>query len=647
MAEDVQTKKQIYVLNEKIEVESDATLEDIADDHGPEDAIGAVVNGELRDLRDCPDEGDEIRFVTFEDPEGKKIYWHTTAHILAQAVQYYFDDQGDVKLGVGPPIEDGFYYDFDLPRTISEDELDNLEGIMNQIIQNDLPLERRYADREQAIRELEENQEPFKVELVEELDNQPSFYRQNGFEDLCGGPHLKSTGEVEAVKLTKLSGAYWKGDQDNAELQRIYGISFPSDQQLEEYEKKLEEAKKRDHRKLGQELDLFLIEDDIGPGFVTWRPRGGHIRSTIEDYWKQRHLEEGYEIVYSPHLAREKLWDVSGHLDHYADDMFPALEMDDQRYRVKPMNCPYHMKIFNSDTRSYRDLPYRLAELGTVYRDERSGVLHGLLRVRGFTQDDAHIFCEPDQVEDEIIRIMDTTTDILSTFGFEEYEIVVSTQPDDYVGSDDRWELATDSLTNALDQTEHDYEISPGEGAFYGPKIEVQIRDSLDREWQCSTIQVDFNLPERFDIEYVDNDGDRKRPIMIHRALFGSMERFFGCLVEHYGGAFPPWLAPTPVWILPISDENNDYAEKVDDEFAGAGIQAHIEPSTESLGKRIHMAQSQKIPYTLILGGDEEQTETVEVREYGEEESNSLDLREAVDTVQSAIEERHMIHETL
>lgn len=643
MANEVKTEKTITVDGENISVEEGDTLGDVAENVGRDDAIGALVNGELSDLRDEPADSSEVEFLTYDDEQGKAIYWHTSAHVLAQAVGYYMD--GPVKLGVGPPIEEGFYYDFDLPRTLSEDELSNIEGIMNQIIQRDLPLERYYEETDEAVEHLRENEQEYKVELVEELDQQPSFYRQEDFEDLCAGPHLESTGDIGAIKLTKLSGAYWKGDQDNAELQRIYGIAFDSEEELERYEQRIEEAKKRDHRKLGEELDLFQIEDDVGPGLVIWQPNGGRIRSTIEEYWKERHFEEGYEIVNTPHLAREELWDISGHLDHYAEDMFPALEMDDENYRVKPMNCPYHMKIFNSDTRSYRDLPYRLAELGTVYRDEMSGVLHGLLRVRGFTQDDAHIFCEPDQVEDEVVRIMDATTDILSTFGFEDYEIFLSTRPDDYVGDDDRWELATESLESAMDETGLGYDINPGEGAFYGPKIEVQIRDTLNRAWQCSTIQVDFNLPERFDIEYVDEDGERARPIMIHRALFGSMERFFGCLVEHYGGAFPPWLAPTPVWILPISEENDAYADEVAGLFEQHDIRTHIESARETLGKRIQRSQTKKIPYTLIIGSDEESSQTVEVRQYGEDESKSLDLGDAVDRVQQAIEQKEFIHE--
>ncbi|MFB6347337.1 MAG: threonine--tRNA ligase [bacterium] len=637
----------ITLEDSEMAVPADQTYEHILETEGYDNAVGVKIGGETADLRTKPSDGETVEVLTFEDDEGKNIYWHTTAHILAQAVKMYFDDDASVKLGVGPPVEEGFYYDFDLPRTLSEDELEHIENIMRQIIKQDYSLERFYRDREEAIEELKQRSEDYKVELVEELDEKPSFYRQDGFEDLCRGPHLPSTGQVEAVKLTKLSGSYWKGDEDNADLQRIYGISFPSQRQLEQYEKRLEEAKKRDHRKLGRELDLFHIEDEVGPGLVVWHPNGSKIRNTIEQYARDAHTDRGYEFVDTPHLAREKLWDISGHLDYYSEDMFPALEMDDRNYRVKPMNCPFHMKIFNSQTRSYRDLPIRFAELGTVYRQEKSGVLHGLLRARGFTQDDAHVFCTEDQLEDELVAILDFNIDVLSTFGFDDYEIAVSTRPEKYVGTDDRWDLSTEALKDALDRSDLDYSICEGEGAFYGPKIEVRIRDSLNREWQCSTIQVDFNLPEQFDIEYVDESGEARRPIMIHRALFGSLERFFGILVEHYGGAFPAWLAPTPVCILPISEENLDYAETIKRDLEQRSIDVELTDPDETLGKRIQKSQSQKIPYTLIIGSDEEESGEVEVREYGEEDSYSATKEDFYESVEADVDNRRLIHETL
>lgn len=637
----METAESVVIEGEETEVEPGASLAEIAQKQDRDEALGAQVNGELLDLRDRPEAGDEIEFVTYEDPGGKHIYWHTASHVLAHAVRYYID--GDVKLAIGPPVEEGFYYDFDLPRTLSEDELGNVENIMRQIIDRDLAIERYYMEQEAALEKYREKDEPYKIELVEELEDQPSFYSQEDFEDLCGGPHLMSTGQLGEVKLTKLAGAYWRGDSDRANLQRIYGIAFQTDEELEAYERKIEEAKKRDHRRLGRKLDLFHIDEEVGPGLIVWHPRGAEIREEIESYWRQQHQEAGYRLVKTPHLAQEKLWEVSGHLDHYEENMFPRMEMDNRNYRVKPMNCPFHMKIFNSDTRSYRDLPIRYSELGTVYRYEPSGVLHGLLRVRGFTQDDGHIFCQPEQLETELLNLLEFITEILSTFGFEAYEIFLSTQPDDYVGSQERWELATDSLKTALEKADLPYEIDRGEGVYYGPKIDLKIKDSLDREWQCSTIQVDFNLPERFDVEFVDEDGDEKRPIMIHRALFGSIERFFGCLVEHYAGAFPPWLAPTPVWILPISEANADYADKVAEKFDSAGIKAHVEPATESLGKRLRTSITQKIPYALIVGGDEEAANEVEVRAYGDEESISLGLETAVNKISQLIETKEPI----
>lgn len=642
----------VTVNDEKLELPEDSTVNDLVDEIDVPEAVGARVNGETYDLRDPLQDDDTVEILTFADEDGQAIFWHTSAHVLAQAVKMYFDEP--VSLGTGPPVEEGFYYDFKLPGSLSEDELEHIENIMRQLIKQDLPLERFQLGDDEAIEHLRELDEPFKVELAEELEEEPSFYRQEGFEDLCKGPHLESTGDIEAVSLTKLSGSYWRGDESNEKMQRIYGISFPTEEQLEHYEKRLEEAKKRDHRKLGRELDLFHIEEDVGPGLVTWHPRGTRIRQRIEDFWREQHLDRGYELVNTPHLAREKLWDISGHLDYYADDMFPGLDLGEKEatdkernYRVKPMNCPFHMKIFKSQTRSYRDLPLRLGELGTVYRYEKSGVLHGLLRVRGFTQDDAHIFCREDQLEDELVDILDFIQEVLSTFGFDEYEVFVSTRPDKSVGSDERWELATDGLKSALESSGLDYDIDAGEGVFYGPKIDLKIRDSLNREWQCSTVQVDFNLPEQFEIEYVNEDGETERPIMIHRALFGSLERFIGNLIEHYGGAFPAWLAPEPVWVLPISKENDEYAESIAGRLDEHGIKTVVTDSGETLGKRIQKSQTQKIPYTLIVGSDEEESGTVEVREYGEDDSYEMEQDVFVDRLQEDLKEKRLIHDTL
>ncbi len=614
------------------------TFIELAEKAGIEESCGVLVDGELVDLRDCPVGGEEIEFVDYEDEAGKHVYWHTASHVLAHAMKYYMD--GDLKLAIGPATGEGFYYDFELPRTLSESELERLEAIIKQIIQRDISIERYSCSKAEATAKFKENSASYKLELLDDIEGEPTFYRQADFEDLCSGPHLLSTGQLGVVKLTKLAGAYWRGDENGPMLQRVYGIAFKTEEELDLYEERLAEAKKRDHRKLGQELDLFQVDDSVGPGLIIWHPRGAEIRQTIEDHWRRRHRAEGYRTVMTPHLAQEELWKISGHLDHYEENMFPRMELDDTNYRVKPMNCPFHMKIFNSQTRSYRDLPLRYAELGTVYRYEKSGVLHGLLRVRGFTQDDAHIFCQPEQLEGELISLLEFTTEMLATFGFNDYEIFVSTRPDDYVGTEDRWELATESLKKALETAGLDYKIDPGEGVYYGPKIDLKIRDSLDREWQCSTIQVDFNIPERFDVAYVDNDGEEKRPIMIHRALFGSLERFFGCLVEHYGGAFPPWLAPTPIWILPIDSANQEYAQKVADKFAEAGINSRIEPATDSLGKRLRLAITQKIPYAVIVGSDEEESGKIELRTYGETSSNSLELEIAVEKISQIIADR-------
>ncbi len=649
------TKETIEITLEdrSLEVEAGITVKELAERTDHADTVGATINGKQSDLRDEINNGDEVEFLSFEDEAGRAIFWHTSAHVLAQAVKMYFDDE-TVKLGTGPPVEEGFYYDFDLPRSLSKDELEHIENIMRQLIKQDLPLERIYRDKDKAIEALETRDETYKIELVEDLEEKPSFYRQDGFEDLCKGPHLESTGDIGAVALTKLSGSFWKGKETNPSMQRIYGISFPDRDQLERYQKRIREARKRDHRKLGRELDLFHIEDDIGPGLVVWHPRGSRIRQRIEDYWRDRHTERGYKLVNTPHLAKEDLWNISGHLDYYEENMFPSLDLaekeatdKERKYRVKPMNCPFHMKIFKSDTRSYRDLPMRLAELGTVYRYEKSGVLHGLLRVRGFTQDDAHIFCREDQIESELVDILDFIREVLTTFGFDKYEVFVSTRPEKSVGSDERWELATNALRAALEEAGLGYEVDSGEGVFYGPKIDLKIRDSLNREWQCSTVQVDFNLPEQFEIEYVNEGGNPVRPIMIHRAIFGSLERFMGNLIEHYGGAFPPWLSPEPVRLLPVSDENEPYARSIAEELEKDGVTASITDPEETLGNRIRRAQSQKTPYTLIVGSDEEEQDTVEVREYGEDDSHAMDRASFRELVLSDIEDKRLIHETL
>ncbi|MCS7180269.1 MAG: threonine--tRNA ligase, partial [bacterium] len=493
-----------------------------------------------------------------------KKYWHTTSHIMAQAVKRLFPD---VKLGTGPAIERGFYYDFQRKEPFTPDELIKIENEMRNIIKENYRIERIEKNKEEAKEILK--YEPFKLEIIDEIeDEMVSFYKQGEFIDLCEGPHLNSTGEVKFFKLLFVSSSYWRGDEKRESMQRIYGISFETKEELENYLKFLEEAKERDHRVLGKKLDLYSIHPEYGPGLIFWHPKGAIVRKIIEDFWKEVHLNNGYELVYTPHIADISLWEKSGHISFYSEYMFPKMEIDQEKaYQLKPMNCPFHIQIYNSKLRSYRDLPIRWAELGTVYRYEKPGVLHGLLRVRGFTQDDAHIFCTPEQIEDEVCKIIDLVYFFLKSFGFNEYKVFLSTRPEKFVGSIENWERATKALQNALNTKNIAYEIDPGEGVFYGPKIDIKIKDCLGREWQCSTIQVDFNIPEKFDLKYIGSDGSFKVPILIHRAILGSLERFFGILIEHYKGNFPLWLAPEQIRILPIAERHNEYCINLKNRF--------------------------------------------------------------------------------
>ena len=589
----------------------------------------AKVDGKLVDLALVPEDAEEVELLDFSSPEGKEVYWHTTSHIMAQAVKELFPD---VKVTIGPAIENGFYYDFDTQgRTFTPEDLKKIEKKMKEIIKKNLPLRREELPKEKAIELFRKLGEDYKIEILNEIDDDKvSVYWQGDFVDLCRGPHLPSTGFVKAVKLLSASSSYWRGDEHGPVLQRIYGISFPSKDELNEYLKKLEEAKKRDHRKLGKELDLYSINEDVGPGLVLWHPKGARIRMEIERFWIDEHLKRGYEPVYTPHVGRAKLWEISGHLGFYQENMFSPMKIENDTYYVKPMNCPFHILIYKSKVRSYRDLPIRYAELGTVYRYERSGVLHGLLRVRGFTQDDAHIFARPDQVEDEIIGVIDLSLFILKSFGFEDYEIYISTKPEKYVGDDEMWELATNSLIKAVEKAGLKYDIDEGGGAFYGPKIDIKIKDALGRAWQCSTIQFDFNLPERFDVTYRDKDGKEKRPYMIHRALMGSLERFFGTLIEHYGGNFPVWLAPVQVKILPITDQNIDYAREIFDNLFSRGYRVELDERSEKIGKKIREAEKQKVPFMLIIGREEQESGVVAVRKHGEGDIGKMKLDEFV-----------------
>ncbi|MFA7329215.1 MAG: threonine--tRNA ligase [Candidatus Ratteibacteria bacterium] len=561
-----------------------------------------------------------------EKTEDLQPFWHTTSHILAHAVKELYPE---VKLGTGPAIENGFYYDFYRPQPFTPEDLRRIEVRMKEIAALNLPVVREEKDRKEAEALLQKNGEKFKLEILSELpDGKITFYRQGEFVDLCAGPHLKSTGKVKALILLSVAASYWRADEKRESMQRIYGISFSGQAALDEYLKRLEEIKERDHRRLGVELDLYSFQEEAGPGFVFWHPKGAAVRRVIEEHLMREQQKRGYQILYTPHLADQRLWQISGHLDFYRENMFPALEMENQKLQVKPMNCPGHILIYKNRRRSYRELPLRWAELGTVYRLEKSGVLHGLLRVRGFTQDDAHIFCRPEDLNNEVKNAVSFTLDLLRTFGFSEFEIFLSTRPEKFVGSEGNWERATAALKESLESLDVNYQIDPGEGVFYGPKIDIKIKDALGRSWQCSTIQVDFNLPERFGLSFINSEGKEEQPIMIHRALLGSLERFFGVLVEHYKGAFPFWLAPVQVAVLPITEEEFDYAQKVFERLTKDGFRVMIDNSDEKIGKKIRRAEMEKIPFLAILGKREKEAGTVALREHGKGEQGVISSEE-------------------
>jgi threonyl-tRNA synthetase len=531
---------------------------------------------------------------------------------MAHAVKTLFPD---AKLAIGPATDEGFYYDFDVERTFTPEDLSLIEKKMSEIIQQNNPFVRRVVSRQEAIALFQEKGELYKVELLQEIpDDDVSLYEEGGFVDLCRGPHIETTGQVTAFKLLSIAGAYWRGNEKNKMLQRIYGTSFTDKKALKDYLDFLEEVKKRDHRKLGKDLDLFSTSDEIGAGLIVWHPNGALIRRAIEDFWLKEHYKAGYKVLYSPHIAKLNLWATSGHLDFYRENMYSPMEIEGIDYEIKPMNCPFHIHVYKHALRSYKELPIRYAELGTVYRYERSGVLHGLLRVRGFTQDDAHIFCREDQIEDEILKVLDFTLFILKTFGFDRYDIYLSTRPDKYVGTPENWERSTNALEKALEIKGLIYDIDPGEGVFYGPKIDIKVKDSLNRQWQCSTIQVDFNNPERFAMMYRGSDGKEHRPIMIHRALMGSLERFFGILIEHYAGSFPVWLTPVQVKILTIAERHADYAISISETLKKEDIRTELDIENEKIGYKIRNATLMKVPYLVIIGDKEVSENTVTVR---------------------------------
>ena len=585
----------------------------------PEDSVCARVDGVLVDVSWPVTADVTVEPVSADEPDGLRVLRHSTAHVMAQAV---CDLYPGAKYAIGPSIEDGFYYDFELPATLSPDDLERIERRMREIVAEDEPFVREELDRDAALGRFEG--QPFKREIIETaeadegaLGDRFSVYRNDGWADLCLGPHVRSTGRLKAFKLLSLAGAYWRGDERRPQLQRIYGTAWATDEDLAAYLHRLEEAERRDHRKLGRQLDLFSFPEELGTGLAVWHPRGGMFRKEIEDFVKEIHLERGYQLVLTPHVARSALWETSGHIPIFEENMYPAMEREGARYFVKPMNCPFHVMIYKSKTRSYRELPMRLSELGTVYRYERAGVVHGLLRARGFTQDDAHIICTEEQLLDEVVGVFDLTLDIYATFGFMDPVITLSTRPGKAVGRPENWERATDALRAALDRSGRDYSVAEGEGAFYGPKIDFHFRDAIGRLWQLTTIQVDFALPERFDMEYTAEDNERHRPVMIHRALLGSVERFSGVLIEHFAADFPLWLAPEQVRFIPVADRHADHARLLAGQLAARGLRAGVDDSRETVPKKVREAELMKVPYTLVVGDREIEGGTVSVRPRG------------------------------
>lgn len=581
-----------------------------------------------------------IKFLTFDDKEGKEVYWHSSSHLMAHAVQDIFPE---AKFGVGPAIDAGFYYDIDINTQLSEDHLKLIEDKMIELSKTDTRFEREELSQQEAIEYFKKKGDQYKVELLSEMDESKekiSIYKEGSFTDLCRGPHLPNPGKIKFVKLLNISGSYWRGDEKNKQLQRIYGITFPKKKMLDEYLLMLEEAKKRDHRKLGKALDLFSVHEEAGAGLIYWHPKGARIRLEVEDFWRKAHLENGYELLYSPHMGKSWLWETSGHLGFYKESMYSGMKVDDQDYYIKPMNCPFHIMIYQTHLRSYRDLPLRWAELGTVYRYEKSGALHGLLRVRGFTQDDAHIFCTHDQIESEIIEVIRFAKYVLGSFGFTDMNYYLSTMPEKAVGEPELWHKAEDSLRKALEKENLSYEVDEGGGAFYGPKIDIKIKDALGREWQLSTIQFDFNLPERFGMTYIGEDGKEHRPFMVHRALLGSIERFFGILIEHYAGEFPLWLAPTQVAIIPVSQNYLDYGNKVADELKKNGIRYELDERNEKIGYKIRDWETRKVSYMLVVGEKEKEANSVSVRKHKIGDQGSLALSEFIDKITAEIKNK-------
>lgn len=596
-------------------------------------ATAGEIDGEVVDLRTPVEKDCQLNILTFSDDKGKGAFRHTASHIMAQAIKRLYPE---TKLAIGPSIADGFYYDVDRDTPFTAEDLENIEKEMKKIVKENLPLVRSTKPRDEAIAYFKEKDEPYKVELIEDLpeDSEISFYTQGEFTDLCAGPHLMSTKYVKAFKLTSLAGAYWRGSEKNKMLQRVYGTAFSKKAELEEYLHMLEEAKKRDHRKLGKELGLFMLREE-GPGFPFFLPNGMVLKNQLLDYWREIHRKAGYVEISTPIMMSRHLWETSGHWDHYKENMYTTV-IDDEDFAIKPMNCPGGILVYESEPRSYRDLPLRMGELGIVHRHEKSGQMHGLMRVRCFTQDDAHIFMMPEQIRDEIKGVANLINSVYSLFGFK-YHVELSTRPEDSMGSDEDWEMATDALRGALDDLGLPYIVNEGDGAFYGPKIDFHLEDSLGRTWQCGTIQLDFQLPLRFNLEYTGADGEKHRPIMIHRVVFGSIERFIGILIEHFAGAFPTWLAPVQVKVLPISEKHMDYGEKVLKKLQDAGIRAELDTRAEKIGYKIREAQMKKIPYMLVVGAKEEEEEKVAVRSRSLGDEGQKGLEEFISQIQEEI----------
>jgi len=653
MSDSVQASPELVSIKVKLpdgstkEVAKGTTALDVAQSISPRLADAALVaktNGDLIDLTRPLEKDTDLRILTEKDPEALEVYRHSSAHLLAAAVLELFPE---TKLGHGPATESGFFYDFYRPTPFTPEDLEKIEKKMQELVQQNLPYAREFLPREQGLERFKGEGDFMKCHFIEQFtrpDEKISIYKTGKFLDFCRGPHIPSTGKIKAFKLTNIAGAYWLGDEKNPQLQRIYGTSFFSKKDLDAYLHQIEEAKKRDHRVLGKQLDLFSIQELAGPGLIFWHPKGGMVRKQMEDWMREQYIKRGYALVYTPHVMRKQLWQTSGHEGYYAQNMFDTMELDDAEYRLKPMNCPGHILIYKDSLKSYRDLPVRLGELGTVYRYERSGVMHGLLRVRGFTQDDAHIFCTPEQIEKEIADCVEFARDVLRDYGFEKFITELSTwdpsQRQSFVGSEEQWNSATAALEKVLKELGIEYKTIPGEAAFYGPKIDIKLVDAIGRLWQLSTVQFDFNLPARFGLEYVAEDGSRKQPVMVHRALYGSVERFFGVLIEHYAGAFPVWLSPVQAVMIPISERHAEYANKVADQLKAVGVRVEVDARNEKMNAKIREHALQKVPFLLVVGDKEAEAGKVNVRTRGKEKTEDMAASEFVEKIRRLIADK-------